>query len=122
MDTADARETIYRLIREARGDRIGGMSVYSTFLETHGNADDEHAAALVHALGDIVASDSGEMLIVGAWLAGAIAAKDLVSDYLEQAVRRRLVDMEAVADALADRDRHALDALRRADAAIASAR
>ena len=121
MDTADARETIYGLIREARGDRLGGMSVYSTFLEAHRNADDDQAAALVQALAEIVESDSGEMLIVGAWLAGTIALENLVSDYLELAVRRRLMELERVADQLAERDRHALDALRRADAAIAAA-
>ncbi len=98
------------------------MSVYSTFLEAHRNADDEQAAALVQALAEIVDSDSGEMLIVGAWLAGAIALNDLVSDYLEVAVRRRLVQLEANADQLAERDRHALDALRRADAATAGTR
>ncbi len=98
------------------------MSVYSTFLEAHRNADDEQAAALVRALADIVESDSDEMLIAGAWLAGAIALNDLVSDYLELAVRRRLMEMESVADQLGERERHALDALRRADAAIAAAR
>ena len=97
------------------------MSVYSTFLEAYRNGDDEQAAALVQALAEIVESDSGEMLIVGAWLAGAIALENLVSDYLEVAVRRRLMDMESVADQLGERDGHALDALRSADARIAAA-
>ena len=122
MEAADARETIYRLIRESRGDRIGGMSVCSTFLQAHREADADGAAVLLRALGEIIESDSGEMLIVGAWLAGAIAANDLFSDFVEQAVRRRLVDMEAVADKLAEQDRHALDSLRRADAIIANAK
>lgn len=98
------------------------MSVYSMFLDVYREADDESAAALLRALGEIVESDTDEMLIVGAWLAGAIAGVEILDDYLEQAVRRRLVDMESVADKLSERERHALDALRRADAAIAKAR
>ncbi len=121
MSVADARETIYRLIRESRGDKVGRMSVYSAFLRAHRDADAEQSAALVRALGEIIESDSGEMLIAGAWLAGAIAADEIRSDFLDQAVRRRLVNEEAVADQLSGPDLHALEALRDADAAIAAA-
>ncbi len=117
-----ARELIYKFIADTDGDRVGGVSLVSTFLSEYRARNAGEAEELLLGLGDILENDSGTRLAACAWLVEALAANDVYSTDVEATLRRRLASMRAQSDLPKEAETQAIRALSKADLAMYSAR